>query len=361
MSDSDRDDSSLYLSDGCYYMDGDQNEANLNGLFRANGQPATLEDFTERYWGEPPEEWAKQFPEYDGYTPPPMRFIDNRHSSAEELIDRRAQIRATEIETIITDISGPLTITDKNICKTIIAIYEGLPTLNGYAFYDASKNRYISVHAGLILTLSHLCYCIAQDNQSKKSGIDTIYDTLASVANYIYSFGQHDDIESTQNIPLPYSEEYADYMITKIMSTIFREPQERWVVAHECAHHICGHLEIIEQELEKNNYATPNREHFKLKHKFEFEADRVGVDLISLAPSKQGLEFDLRSIDSLLSFLAIYDDIFKIKYDDYSTHPPTKARLTQFREYVRDRFGIISISKEWKNILYNFKSSYQTD
>ena len=104
-------------------MDGDEDDVNENGLFRADGKPATLEDFTKRYWTEPPEKWAKQFPEYSEYSPPPMRFIDDRQTSAEHLINRKMQIRATEIETIIQEISIPLKNQDKKLCESIIAIY----------------------------------------------------------------------------------------------------------------------------------------------------------------------------------------------------------------------------------------------
>jgi hypothetical protein len=333
----DRDDSHLYHANGTPYWDGDI--VDKQGLYRADGVPANYQDFVQRYWTEPPEEWAKQFPEYEGYTPPPIRIIDIQQLAAEKLIKTRGTRHSPEIEQSIREIGQLLEPARSTLLDELEVSYYGLPTLNGYAYRTLSGKRGIVLHAGLMEILSHLGKFMGWILKTNKSAM--VYDCedvkltakVVALAEYICS-GADQGRTSELFEALPEKFEFGSALLAQIWAEPIRDAQVRWIVAHECAHHFLGHIEILEDDL-KRCHGHPDCKHYQLRRQLELEADRDASELI-VKLSEKNRQFNLYAVYLLLTFLCFTDAISPIDYEN-STHPPAIHRLVAFRRNVTER------------------------
>jgi hypothetical protein len=347
------DDGWLYHASGMYYMDGD--EVDEKGLFLPNGKPADLNDFKERYYTEPPENWAKQFPEYDNYTLSQIVVKDNKQLEAEELIKRGEKVRSKELESNLIMLKPYLNKNQNNILGSIRVYIKGLPTLNGFATYSQKGERYIVLHAGLDVILSNLGTFISnmvwrKDHMvnEKKPG-----PSLISLAKFIGSYGVNGSIagawepQSADN-----AEGIANAFIDQAQSIFVRETLIQWILAHECSHHIFKHLYRIEEDLKRCHNAA-DTEHYSLRQELEFDADLKAIDLVlkmeNIHLTKQAR---IEVIDHLLVFMCFVDIVLKEKYSEKSTHPSSMDRLLLYRKYI-DQIGegFSDYTNTWSNIL----------
>lgn len=336
--DSNRDDSYLYLADGYYYMDGDEDNVNVYGLFRADGQPATLEDFKKRYWTEPPAKWASQFPEYKNYKLSPIKVIDDKQAEAERLIREGYIIRNKKLESDLLKLRPFLNKDQVHILDSIKVYNKGLSSLNGYAGSEDGE-RYIVLHAGLDVILSQLGTFISNIvwRKSHMTDPNILGSSMISLAKFIGSYGKSGEIEGAwKPQTADKAEEIASAIKDALYSIQIRNAQVQWILAHECSHHIFGHLEQIEKDKKRCNN-TMDLEHYSLRQRLEFEADREATKiLLNNEEINLTLESIISVIDHLLSFMCFADSVLKIEYNDRSTHPSSKSRLNAYRKYIHE-------------------------
>lgn len=331
------------------YWDGDF--VDENGLFLGDGTPATFQDFIENYYSLPPENWASQFPEYNDYKPTPLTWNDSALISNDELIEAGGDIFDQEAKEFIDKIIDVIDIEKANILKQVKVLKRGLPTLNGYASKNSSGERCIVLHAGLEIALSKMNGFIYRLLYHNDGINDTMFRLdLTKLANFIGSYGI-DGLPTEAFAPATWdSVELVDAAHTHLNTIIYRRGQLLWIIAHECAHHIFNHLEIIENDLERCNFEC-DLSHYNLRQELEIEADAYATEIVlkTREYTSNGL-FSL--VDFFLSFMSFVDSVLGIQYSTMSTHPSSYRRLLKFRKDFMDLgYKISSEAQQWENYI----------
>lgn len=344
------DDCVLYHSDGTPYWDGDPVDA--NGLFTANGKPARFGDFVQRYWSDPPPEWAKQFEEYATWSPSPRRWLDLEQASAERLLADGGKSPNAKIAAKLATLKGFVPPQHRYMLDEIEVLFYGLPTLNGYASLNPLGHRCIVLHAGVVLSLTYLGTFISRV-LSPRANRAQLSISLSELADYIGSGGSRGILKGALEPTLPGTMEDAHAGLTSLKAAMIRDMQLTWIVAHECAHHLCGHLESLQRDITRCSY-RPDVEHMALRRKYELEADRAATDLVRRA------DVDLGQVIILFMFLMFTDEVLNVQYDEMSTHPITSSRLEALRHHIADAVTEQDWRiEEWQGFLVQASAAYK--
>jgi hypothetical protein len=229
------------------------------------------------------------------------------------------------IKVIIDQLKNGSTPEEHLILNEIKIEYTGTPQFSSTSGYTKNNLRYIQISAGVEQILSNFSSLLFEflfyegENFAESIVLSNKFMSLATTL-------RTGDVQGSRKpaIDPDFLENY-DFnsaIVNAYYSDNFKNSLLKFIVAHECAHHLLGHFE--------NNNNKKIQEDYR--RQIELDADQKAIELI-VKCDDQNAQFNLYTIMAWLAFLYTLDRIYG-SCNFNSLHPSTEKRFLLIIQYI---------------------------